>query len=184
MIHALAYTPNEQLCELHSNNSAIESKTKPLPATAVTVQGNYISVYDNTPTYSMDIVLEHYMPYEFPICPVITSNSQRLVVDSWCKIVKTSYESEDTASGKISGATYFYNQFFDQLFARLRDFERIFPNIKARADIISHVMAMITSVRAENLDYLKLRLRALGKIISSRSYSISFLSSASLSSCY
>ncbi len=151
--------------------SQSKSKTSPAVAPApetksANQQAKYIAIFDAKPEFTKAVIMEHFMPYEFPICPVITSESQRLVVDSWKNIVGSEYESEDVASGKVSGATYFYNQFFDQLFARLRDFERIFPNIKARADIISHVMAMITSVRAENLDFMKLRLKALGKFTS------------------
>lgn len=110
----------------------------------------------------VEVVNEHYQPYEFPIQPIITTRTQQLVVESWQEIVRCEYDSDRTASGKMTGASYFYTIFFDQLIVRFQDFERIFPTIKARADIISKVMSLCTSIRVEDLDLYKTRLRSLG----------------------
>lgn len=110
----------------------------------------------------IQLVNEHYQPYEFPIRPILTVRTQELVKDSWNNIVNNMYDSDKTQSGKISGASYFYNIFFEQLFIRFKEFERIFPSIKSRADIISKVMALCISIRVEELDMVKLRLRSLG----------------------
>jgi len=57
---------------------------------------------------SMAVLVEHYQPYEFPICPVINSDTQRLVKASWAAIVAMEWDSSDTGSGKVSGASFFY----------------------------------------------------------------------------
>jgi len=127
----------------------------------------YIMIYDKAPTLSRERIIEHYTPYCHPLCPVITSESQNLVINSWKTIVATDHDTEPifgvVGNNKMSGSCFFYTTFFDQLFARLSDFARIFPNIKSRADIISHVMAMIVSIRVENLEFTKLRLTSLGE---------------------
>jgi hemoglobin-like flavoprotein len=125
---------------------------------------NFISSYAGTAEFPMAQIIEHYQPYEFPMQPVINSRTQNLVKNSWKRIVETEYDSADTASGKISGASYFYNVFFEQLFKRLDDFSRIFPSIKSRADIFSKVMAFCISISIEELDYVKVKLNHLGKL--------------------
>lgn len=111
---------------------------------------------------SPEIVLEHYQPHEFPIRPILTVRTQALVKESWDIIKNTTYDSDKTQSDKISGVSHFYNVFFDQLILRFKDFERIFPTISSRADTISKVMALCTSVRVDELDLVKARLRSLG----------------------
>lgn len=110
----------------------------------------------------LDVINEHYQPYEFPICPTLTGRTQLLVKESWDFIKSSSYDSDKTQSGKISGASHFYSVFFDQLVIRFKDFERIFPTITSRADTISKVMALCTSIRVEEIDMVKFRLRSLG----------------------
>jgi hemoglobin-like flavoprotein len=128
--------------------------------------GTFVSTWNQNMAKDIPInmLIEHYQPYEFPICPVLNSDTQRLVKDSWQKIVETSYDSKDTQSGKMSGASYFYNHFFEQLFIRLADFARIFPDIKSRADIFSKVMAFCISIRVEELDLVKMKLWHLGQM--------------------
>jgi len=56
------------------------------------------------------------------------------------------------------------NHFFDQLFNRLSDFSRIFPDIRSRADIFSKVMGFCISIRIEEMELVKLKLKHLGQI--------------------
>lgn len=125
---------------------------------------NFSSSYSGTSEFPMAQIVEHYQPYEFPMQPVINSRTQNLVKNSWKRIVETEYDSADTASGKMSGASYFYNVFFEHLFNRLDDFSRIFPDVRARADIFSKVMAFCISISIEELDYVKVKMNHLGKL--------------------
>jgi hemoglobin-like flavoprotein len=123
----------------------------------------FMSTYSGqTPKVPIDVLVEHFQPYEFPICPVINSDTQAIVKQSWANIINKQYDSNDTPSGKMSGASYFYNYFFTQLFSRLEDFSRIFPDIKSRADIFSKVMAFCISIRIEEIKLIEKRLEHLG----------------------
>jgi hemoglobin-like flavoprotein len=94
-------------------------------------------------------ILEHFQPYEFPMIPIIKSDSHVKLNDSWNYIISREY---DTMNGKISGDLYFYDYFFKLLFSRFIDFKIIFPNTKSRIDIISKAMTFIISIRMDNLD--------------------------------
>jgi hemoglobin-like flavoprotein len=125
---------------------------------------HFSSTFSQPPEIPLAVLIEHYQPYEFPLCPVINSETQDLVRSSWSKIVKTEYDCADTQSGKISGHAFFYNHFFSQLFKRLNDFSRIFPDIRSRADIFSKVMAFCISIRVEEIDLVRCKLDHLGKM--------------------
>lgn len=103
--------------------------------------GNFYSTFNpqEADSISLAVLVEHYQPYEFPICPVLNSDTQRLVRDSWSKIISMDFENTEFGTGKVSGASYFYNHFFTQLFARLADFSRIFPDVSTNTMVATEV---------------------------------------------
>ena len=116
------------------------------------------------PTISTEKLVEHYHPPEFPIEPIIDSYSQQLIKESWNKIINKNYNSDDALFGSVSGTTYFYNVFYDQLFIRYQEFENIFSNINSRASILGKVISLCVSINIENLDVTKKKLKYLGHI--------------------
>lgn len=107
-------------------------------------------------------LLEHYQPCEFPIVPVLNEDTQTLIRASWNQIINTKYQTSDVFFGDVSGMTFFYNTFFDQLFMRYQDFETIFSNVKARATVIGKVMSFCMSISIKELDIATTRLKHLG----------------------
>ena len=114
--------------------------------------------------YDFEVLVQHYQPPEFPIEPVLNKDTQKLIRQSWDKISKNTYDSNDALFGKVSGVTFFYNTFFEQLFIRYQEFENIFRDIKTRANIISKVLAFCVSIDIEQLHIAKTKLKFLGKI--------------------
>lgn len=106
----------------------------------------------------INLVVEHYQPYEFPMRPIVNERSQQIIQQSWQEIINNTYDCDQTQSGTMSGASYFFNTFFDQLFVRFKDFKTLFPSIQQRATIISKVMALL--VKGDDLESFKKRIRA------------------------
>lgn len=110
----------------------------------------------------MQRLLDHYQPCEFPLVPVITLDTQELIRESWKTIVNTKFTSY--TGTEMSGASYFYDTFFDQLFHRYQEFSVIFNNVKSRATVIGKVMAFCLTISRDNLTETEAKLKNLGRM--------------------
>lgn len=68
---------------------------------------------------SVDVVVAHFTPSNFPLVPIITPNTARVCKESWDQLIAS--VAYDDCGVPISGVTMFYNEFYSRL-------EQIDPN--------------------------------------------------------
>lgn len=77
---------------------------------------------------SVELQVAHFTPSSFPLIPVVTEKSQRIIYESWKHI--TEKGSADDAGSVISGMTLFYNEFYSRL--GMMDSNNAFDSILTR----------------------------------------------------
>ena len=61
----------------------------------------------------MEVAVAHYTPSSFPLVPIISKNTCKIIGESWQLIVKN--EVIDSFGNSTSGITAFYNDFYERL---------------------------------------------------------------------
>ncbi len=159
-------THPEHVHHIISNNKSkksLNSETKPnntsTNKTDNTTNCHYRAFKEDM---SRQVKLEHYQPQEFPLIPVISTDTHLLTNESWKKISDREYEDAETQSGKVKGAIFFYNTFFKLLFDKSTDFRTKFPTVISQASVMSKVIAICLSIEYNKLDLQTTQLKELG----------------------
>jgi hemoglobin-like flavoprotein len=95
-------------------------------------------------------LLAHYTPSIFPLIPVITNKTLELCKSSWATI--KALKQKDLTGADISGAVYFYDQFYNRLFDRHTLYKKLFPDIKTAGSVLIKVMNLACKLNPNELE--------------------------------
>ncbi|RHY24648.1 hypothetical protein DYB32_008754 [Aphanomyces invadans] len=115
--------------------------------------------------------VQHYMPPQLPLLPVLTKARIETCARSWDK-VRTAATDKMKSYGK-PGIVLFYDEFFYRLFQRDSTFRVVFANSKERAEVLIKALMFMLNMRAdspESVANMQNRCRFLGH--KHRSYSL------------
>ncbi|KAG9406718.1 hypothetical protein AC1031_003040 [Aphanomyces cochlioides] len=107
--------------------------------------------------------VQHYMPPQFPLIPILSRARLALCAKSW-ELIQNAATDKMRQYGK-PGIVLFYDEFFYRLLERDRTFAQVFTNVKQRGEVLIKALMFILSMRADNateLEELKNRCRFLG----------------------
>ncbi|KAF0720540.1 Aste57867_259 [Aphanomyces stellatus] len=124
-------------------------------------------VLDDLSTFAFGLALghevQHYMPPQFPLLPVVTKARMDLCVKTW-DMIRHATTDKMKSYGK-PGIVLFYDEFFYRLFQRDTTFQVVFSNSRERGEVLIKALMFILSMRAENegtIESMKNRCRFLG----------------------
>ncbi|KAF0685618.1 Aste57867_22517 [Aphanomyces stellatus] len=107
--------------------------------------------------------VQHYMPPQFPLIPVLTKSRLQICQRTW-ELVQSAGTDKMKQYGK-PGIVLFYDEFFYRLFERDMTFSLVFINVKQRGEVLIKALGFILAMKAEvpgDVDAMKNRCRFLG----------------------
>ncbi|ETV72868.1 hypothetical protein H257_12218 [Aphanomyces astaci] len=117
------------------------------------VAKNEVDLYlDDLAEYSFGIAdgfeVQHYMPPQFPLLPLITKPRLQLCLKTW-EVVQSASTDKMKQYGK-PGIILFYDEFFYRLIERDATFSQVFVNVKERGEVLIKALSFILSMRADD----------------------------------
>ncbi|KDO21350.1 hypothetical protein SPRG_13666 [Saprolegnia parasitica CBS 223.65] len=94
-----------------------------------------------------DYEVQHYMPPQFPIIPLLTKDRVMTCQRTW-DLVQNASTEKMKQYGK-PGIVLFYDEFFYRLFERDTTMALVFPNTKQRGEVLIKALTFILGVRAD-----------------------------------
>ncbi|OQR91763.1 hypothetical protein THRCLA_08879 [Thraustotheca clavata] len=104
--------------------------------------------------------VQHYMPPNFPMRPILNSAYVMDCSKTW-KLIVTANTDRMRQYGK-SGIVLFYDEFFFRLFQRDFTLEEVFPDIAKRSEVLVKAMTFMLKCSADNPKQVVNRCRYLG----------------------
>ncbi|ETV98336.1 hypothetical protein H310_09032 [Aphanomyces invadans] len=92
--------------------------------------------------------VQHYMPPQFPLLPVITKVRLQLCLRTW-EMVQSAATDKMKQYGK-PGIVLFYDEFFYRLLERDATFGLVFVNVKQRGEVLIKALTFMLSMRADD----------------------------------
>ncbi|OQR97030.1 hypothetical protein ACHHYP_12918 [Achlya hypogyna] len=127
---------------------ASSSKAK---ATAVTLKAAVVDIdIDSLGAFSFGVAepyeVQHYLPPQFPIIPVLTPTNVDICRRTW-DLIQTAGTDKMRQYGK-PGIILFYDEFFYRIFERDTTIREVFPKVQQRAEVLIKAINFILSTRA------------------------------------
>ncbi|RHY11358.1 hypothetical protein DYB25_004668 [Aphanomyces astaci] len=97
---------------------------------------------------AMDHEVQHYMPPQLPLLPMLTKARIDICTRTWDKI-RTAGTEKMKSYGK-PGIVLFYDEFFYRLFQRDSTFRTVFANAKERAEVLIKALMFMLSMRGDS----------------------------------
>lgn len=128
------------------------------PARFIKKPAHAISVLVKSATEDCDLgnisakeKIHHFLPATFPLHCTLKNFHITKLNQSWKKL-RTGFESSSSSDQCRSGIVFFYDEFYNRLFARSIVFQEKFPGLKMRSGILNRIIRFICSI-----DVLKLK---------------------------